>query len=167
MRFKPEKIFVKTSSGIYEELSYRQFCEAKENNADFTKKFFIPVQGMLLEVSKEDYKLFYKVKRRKKYVAESRETVEEIEFDECYCSMHLSSVVYVSDLEDEAVENSMIAEMKECLKMLSEEEQFIIKRSYFDNLSERDLAKELQVSQVLINKRKTLILKKLKKLLES
>ena len=109
----------------------------------------------------------YKVKRRKKYVVESREAVEEIEFDECYCSMHLSSVVYVSDLEDEAVENSMIAEMKECLKMLSEEEQFIIKRSYFDNLSERDLAKELQVSQVLINKRKTLILKKLKKLLES
>ena len=88
-----------------------------------------------------------------------------IEFDECYCSMHLSGVVYVSDLEDEAVENSMIVEMKECLKMLSEEEQFIIKRSYFDNLSERDLAKELQVSQVLINKRKTLILKKLKKLL--
>ena len=41
------------------------------------------------------------------------------------------------------------------------------KRSYFDNLSARDLAKELQVSQVLINKRKTLILKKLKKLLES
>lgn len=37
MRFKPEKIFVKTSSGIYEELSYRQFCEANENNADFTK----------------------------------------------------------------------------------------------------------------------------------
>ncbi len=61
--------------------------------------------------------------------------------------------------------NDEIDKLHIALKQLSEDEWAIIKMLFYDEMSERDTAKVLGISQVAVNKRKHRILKKLKKII--
>lgn len=67
MKYAPKKVFV-LDNGIYTELSYEEFYLLKENNVSYADKFFIPLHGMLMEVTEETYRDFYKSQRRQKYI---------------------------------------------------------------------------------------------------
>ena len=58
MKLEPKKIFV-LQDGKYIELSYQEF-----QKIDVKGRTFLPLYGMLMEVSKEVYKDFYRHKRR-------------------------------------------------------------------------------------------------------
>lgn len=70
------------------------------------------------------------------------------------------SVEYSAQINDD-VENLHIA-----MQQLTSEELNIIKMLFFDEMTERDTAKILGISQVAVNKRKHRILKKLKKIIK-
>lgn len=59
MKYAPKKVFI-LDNGSYTELSYEEFCSLKENDISYADKFFIPLHGMLLEVTEETYRDFYK-----------------------------------------------------------------------------------------------------------
>ena len=61
--------------------------------------------------------------------------------------------------------NDEIDKLHNALNQLSADEWTIIKMLFYDELSERDTAKVLGISQVAVNKRKHRILKKLKKII--
>ncbi|MEE1057335.1 MAG: sigma-70 family RNA polymerase sigma factor [Acutalibacteraceae bacterium] len=61
--------------------------------------------------------------------------------------------------------NDEIDKLHNALKQLSDDEWAIIKMLFYDEMSERDTAKVLGISQVAVNKRKHRILKKLKKII--
>ena len=61
--------------------------------------------------------------------------------------------------------NDEIDKLHIALKQLSANEWVIIKMLFYDEMSERDTAKVLGISQVAVNKRKHRILKKLKKII--
>ena len=61
--------------------------------------------------------------------------------------------------------NDEIDKLHNALKQLSDDEWAIIKILFYDEMSERDTAKVLGISQVAVNKRKHRILKKLKKII--
>ena len=61
--------------------------------------------------------------------------------------------------------NDEIDKLHIALKQLSADEWAIIKMLFYDEMSERDTAKVLGISQVAVNKRKHRILKKLKKII--
>ena len=61
--------------------------------------------------------------------------------------------------------NDEIDKLHNALKQLSDDEWAIIKKLFYDERSERDVAKILGISQVAVNKRKHRILKKLKKII--
>ena len=61
--------------------------------------------------------------------------------------------------------NDEIDKLHIALKQLSADEWVIIKMLFYDEMSERDTAKVLGISQVAVNKRKHRILKKLKKII--
>lgn len=61
--------------------------------------------------------------------------------------------------------NDEIDKLHIALKQLSADEWVIIKMLFYDEMSERDTAKVLEISQVAVNKRKHRILKKLKKII--
>lgn len=67
MKYAPKKVFV-LDNGSYTELSYEKFCSHKENDVSYVDKFFIPLHGMLMEVTEETYRDFYKSGRRQKYI---------------------------------------------------------------------------------------------------
>lgn len=73
MKYAPKKVFI-LSNGKYAEISYEELCRlTKEDKSTYTDKLFIPLHGMLLEVTERAYKDFYKDKRRQKYLYEQSE----------------------------------------------------------------------------------------------
>ena len=69
-------------------------------------------------------------------------------------------------VEDTAVKTVMIEKMLTCLKMLTLEEQELIKELFFKDKSEHQLSRETEIAQRTIHDRKVKVLAKLKNLLE-
>ncbi|RKI35990.1 hypothetical protein D7V86_25260 [bacterium D16-51] len=67
MKYAPRKVYIK-ESGSYVELSYTDFCRRKQADQSYMDKLFIPVQGCLLEVVREQYTDFYQDKERWRYL---------------------------------------------------------------------------------------------------
>lgn len=67
MKYAPRKVYIK-ESGRYVELSYTDFCRRRESDQTYMDKLFIPIQGCLLEVVREQYTDFYRDKERWRYL---------------------------------------------------------------------------------------------------
>ena len=67
MKYAPRKVYIKENGG-YVELSYMDFCRRRQADQSYMDKLFIPVQGCLLEVVREQYADFYKEKERWRYL---------------------------------------------------------------------------------------------------
>ena len=71
MKYAPRKVYIK-ESGRYVELSYTDFCRRRESDQTYMDKLFIPIQGCLLEVVREQYTDFYRDKERWRYLQKLR-----------------------------------------------------------------------------------------------
>ncbi len=80
MKYAPRKVFV-LENGNYIELTYQQFEERKEKEPEMSSKWFIPVQGCLLETDQEQYADFYREKERQKYLHKLDENVGLLSID--------------------------------------------------------------------------------------
>ena len=58
VKYAPRKVYIRESGG-YVELSYTEFCRCRESDQTYMDKLFIPIQGCLLEVVREQYTDFY------------------------------------------------------------------------------------------------------------
>ncbi len=67
VKYTPRKAYIKESGG-YAELSYQDFCRRRQADQSYMDKLFIPVQGCLLEVVREQYTDFYRDKERWHYL---------------------------------------------------------------------------------------------------
>ena len=67
VKYAPRKVYIKEKN-VYVELSYKDFCYRREADQRYMDKLFIPVQGCLLEVVREQYADFYKDKERWHYL---------------------------------------------------------------------------------------------------
>ena len=67
MKYAPRKVYIKENGG-YVELSYMDFCRRRQADQSYMDKLFIPVQGCLLEVVREQYTDFYRDKERWRYL---------------------------------------------------------------------------------------------------
>ena len=67
MKYAPRKVYIKESGG-YVELSYTDFCRRRQADQTYMDKLFIPIQGCLLEVVREQYTDFYRDKERWRYL---------------------------------------------------------------------------------------------------
>lgn len=165
----PKKVFV-LENGNYKELSYQDFCSFKENDISYMDKFFIPLHGMLMEVTEEQYKEFYRQKRRQKYIDERSAENEDFSYDMLTTDAFNGEDILVDErepLDEQVIRKIMTDKLKFALPLLTEDEQKFIREIFYEELSERSLAKKYGVSQVAIHKRKVKILEKLKKLLEN
>lgn len=92
VKYAPRKVYIRESGG-YVELSYTEFCRCRESDQTYMDKLFIPIQGCLLEVVREQYTDFYRDKERWRYlqkldtkaeVGTVAELLEEIESENLY-----------------------------------------------------------------------------------
>lgn len=168
MKYEPRKVFVKVN-GIYTELTYQEFCNLKRKEISYAHKYFIPVQGMLLEVDEENYKDFYRDKERNRYLKKN-------DIENSLCSIDAldnednNGIDFIPDISKDIAEvvsdKLMLDKLRECLFLLPDEEKELICRHYYEEMTEVELSKLYGISQQAVSKRLKKIREKLKGLME-
>lgn len=170
MKYAPKKVFI-LEDGNYKEITYEELCRLTEDeSALYADKLFIPLHGMLMEVTKDTYKDFYKDKRRQKYLYEQSEENGDISYDMLTTDEFNGADILIDNSIDVAaqVENKIMSDkLKQAILMMTDNEQLLIYRHYYAGISETELASLYGISQQAVSKRIGKIRAKLKKLLES
>lgn len=166
-RYANAKCFVFAPDG-YEEITYSELCHRREMDQSYEEKKFIPLHGMLMEVTPEQYREFYRNRRRQKYLDERSQDNGDISIDMLTTPEFNGADILVSpeNIEEQVVRHMMTDKLHSCILMLSEEERELLHDLFYIGLSERDAAEKYAVSQVAIHKRKKRVLDKLKKMMD-
>lgn len=168
MKKQPKTVYI-IENGKYTELTYEEFRHREQTCPLYADRLFIPLHGMLMEVSEKDYLDFYKNKRRQKYIDERSAENGDFSYD-MLTTDDFNGEDILSDksepLDEQVVQKIMTDKLKSDLPLLAEDEQKLIREIFYENLSERSLAEKYDVSQGAIHKRKVKILEKLKKIME-
>ena len=169
MKYAPRKVYIKESGG-YVELSYTDFCRRKQSDQSYMDKLFIPVQGCLLEVVREQYADFYKDKERWRYL-KKLDTNHSLLSLEGFTDSEGNVIDFVVDeavdVAETVVHAVMVDRLKTALRLLSDSERVLVNAIFFEELSEREVGLRLGVTQSVVNKRKSKILAKLRKIMEN
>lgn len=167
-RYADNKCFV-ISDGGYEEITYAELCRRREQDKSYESKRFIPLHGMLMEVTPKQYQEFYKEKRRQKYLMEKSVGNGDVSID-ALLTEDLSGVGLLVDwrvdVAAEAENNILIEKLEQAMQCLSHEELLLIRGHYYDELTEAELAGIYGISQQAVSKRLRKLREKLRKLLE-
>ena len=167
--YAPRKVFIK-ENGEYLELTYEAYCTRCEADHSYQSRRFLPLHGMLMEVSEEEYIQFYKDKRRQKYLMEQSVGHQDVSMDAVLADDFRGEDSLKDPKQDvvEQVERILMTDkLRICLHLLSEEEQELLHALFYQRKSEREWSAETGIPQKTINDRKHRILGKLKKLLET
>ena len=169
MKYAPRKVYIKESGG-YVELSYKDFCCRRESDQTYMDKLFIPIQGCLLEVVREQYTDFYRDKERWRYL-QKLDTKNSLFSLDGFVDDEGNALDFIADeavdIAETVVNAVMVDRLKAALPLLSDSEQALIQAIFFDGISEREAGLRLGLTQSVVNKRKAKILAKLKKIIES
>ena len=169
MKYAPRKVYIKENGG-YAELSYTDFCRRRQIDQTYMDKLFIPIQGCLLEVVREQYTEFYRDKERWRYLQklDTRNSLLSLEgFTDSEGNVLDFIVDEAADIAETVIHAVMVDRLKAALPLLSDGEQALIRAIFFDGLSEREVGLRLGLTQSVVNKRKAKILAKLRKIMES
>ncbi|WP_425755574.1 sigma-70 family RNA polymerase sigma factor [Ihubacter sp. rT4E-8] len=168
MKYAPRKVYIKENDG-YVELPYTDFCCRRQADQSYMDKLFIPVQGCLLEVVREQYADFYKDKERWRYL-KKLDTNHSLLALEGFTDSEGNVIDFVVDeavdVAEIVVHAVMVDRLKTAVSLLSNGEQALINAIFFEELSEREVGLRLGITQSVVNKRKTKILAKLRKIME-
>ncbi len=169
MKYAPKKVFIK-ENGIYIEISNEEHESRKATDEQYAKRWFIPLQGYLLEVDEQFYIAHYREEERNKYLR-MLDRKKKLLSIEAFDTEDDNGVDYIAD-EDEDVERQvmdklMAEKVHYILSLLPSDEREFIEALYFRGYSEREYARLKGVNQFAIHKKKHRILEKLKKFLEN
>ena len=169
MKYAPRKVYIKDSGG-YVELSYTDFCRRRQADQSYMDKLFIPVQGCLLEVMREQYTDFYRDKERWRYLRKL-DTKNSLLSLDGFVDDEGNALDFIADeavdIAETVVNAVRVDRLKAALSLLSDSEQALIQAIFFEELSEREVGLRSGLTQSVVNKRKAKILAKLKKIMES
>ncbi len=113
--------FIRTESG-YEQITYAELCKRRNTNEEYKSKKFFPLHGMLMEVTEEQYKEFYKQKRRQKYLAKCARRNGEWSYD-MLCIGGFNGEDIIEDesdpLDEQVVQKIMLDKLCFCFPRMS------------------------------------------------
>lgn len=175
MRTKPKEFcldalcFIKDQSK-YKRISYAELKEMKKNDTvAFSRRWFIPVNGMLLEVNQQEYKDFYRTKDRQDYLDELDKEYRSISYEvlkeQNYQEKDLVSVKEV-DVHKIVETDLLLKELKKALSCLNKDEAALVKALYFDDQTVKDISIKRGISINAAYKQKQKVLEKLRKMIE-
>ena len=128
VKYAPRKVYIKVSDN-YVELSYKDFCRRRQADQSYMDKLFIPVQGCLLEVVREQYADFYKDKERWRYL-KKLDTNHNLLSLEGFTDSEGNVIDFVIDetvdVAETVVRAVMVDRLKAALPLLSDSEQTLI-----------------------------------------
>lgn len=132
------------------------------------KEYKIRVKNEIVTVSKEIYTVYYKMRRRERYIEEtsiknnlSYDQLVELDYpiEQKMCDQQLL-------VEDVIIEKIMLEKLMLALEELTDCERLIINELFFNGKSERELADYMKLPRTTLQSRKNSIISKLKKIIE-
>jgi RNA polymerase sigma factor, sigma-70 family len=134
------------------------------------KTYRISVQGVVVEVTKTVYHTYHQMERHARHLEEkdrqhglvsyhALDTIDTLG-EEALPSPDAASV------EDAAIAHILQERLHQCLELLPAQDRELIHALYFEELSERDLARKTGVPQRTIHDRKKKVIARLKKMLK-
>lgn len=168
MKYAPKKVFI-LENGLYKEITYSELKQLEQADKSYMDKFFLPLHGMLMEVTEEAYKEYYRDKRRQKYIDERSKLNGDVSYNALDTDETLGEDVFAdekTDVEAEVINKMTVAELRKAFLLLSPDERELITAIYIHNLTEREFAKQKGVYHNAVHKRKLRVLEKLKKFLD-
>lgn len=161
----PEKIFIKENNK-YVEITYTQFCD----DPAYENRLFLPLYGMLLEVTKADFDEYYKAYNRQIYLDTSslrRGDISYNSFDSEDFNGEDFLIDESTDVAEQATLNVMLDKLNEILDYLDDCERWLIEQHFFNDIPQTEIAKIHGVNQSSISRQIGKILEKLKILIDN
>ena len=168
MKYAPKKVFI-LENGNYKEITYNELKQLEQADKSYMDKFFLPLHGMLMEVTEETYKEYYRDKRRQKYIDERSKLNGDVSYNALDTDEMLGEDVFAdtkTDVEAEVINKMTETELRKAFLLLSPDERELITAIYIHNLTEREFAKQKGVYHNAVHKRKLRVLEKLRKFLD-
>ncbi len=129
MKYAPRKVYIK-ENGSYAELSYMDFCRRREADRTYSDKLFIPVQGCLIEVVREQYTDFYRDKERWRYL-QKLDTKNSLLSLDGFVDSEGNALDFIADeaagVEETVIHSMMLDRLNAALLLLSDDEQALIR----------------------------------------
>ena len=167
------KCFIRIAKGIFEEITYKELKERRKTISEYNDKKFIPIQGMLLEVTDREYKDFYKSVERHKYIANESRRFRFISTNEMAKDDEDNEIRGADILPDENVDIDFevtrkieVEQLKEALLKLNDDEYKLIRALFFEEKTLREYAEIVGKHYTTIYTNRNKILEKLKKFLK-
>ena len=168
MKYAPKKVFI-LEKGNYKEITYSKLKQLEQADKSYMDKFFLPLHGMLMEVTEQTYREYYRDRRRQKYIDERSKANGDVSYNALDTDETLGEDVFAdtkTDVEAEVINKMMVAELRKAVHLLSPDERELITAIYIQNLTEREFAKKKGVYHNAVHKRKLRVLEKLKRFLD-
>lgn len=168
MKYAPKKVFV-LENGNYKEITYSELKTLEQADKDYANKFFLPLHGMLMEVTEDEYRSYYKDKRRQKYIDERSRENGDVSYDALDSSDMLGESVLVdieTNVEEQVTNKIILEQLHNAFLLLSEEERELIMLKFSKGFSEVKLSIYYGISQQAISKRLKKVLTKIKEIIK-
>jgi len=142
----------------------------QEERAMEERKYYIRVSGNLVEVSKEVYLVYYRMRRRERFLQEKERKGNTFHFSALDTEDRLGEET-IPDLLSPSVESNVEERMtneklNEGINNLPPDEADLIHSIYFEKMSERAYAQKVGKAPMTIHNRKVRILSKLLKMIK-
>lgn len=119
MKYAPKKVFI-LENGLYKEITYSELKQLEQADKSYMDKFFLPLHGMLMEVTEETYKEYYWDKRRQKYIDERSKLNGDVSYNALDTDETLGEDILAdtkTDVEAEVINKMTVAEWSEPKKL--------------------------------------------------
>ena len=150
-------------------VTQKEFQACIESKRDEGPVYMIRMDHYILEVPRDKYMEFYRDKSREQYLFRQAAIYQVTSYN----NMDTDEILGIDmipdesvQVEDEVIRNLQFEKLHRCIKQLPPEDEELIRIAYFEEMSEREMAKLYGISQPAIHKRKMKILFFLKKLME-
>ena len=127
------------------------------------------VHGMLMEVPEDDYKAFYKRKRREKYLKDRSKDNGDFSYDMLTTDEFNGEDILAdkaADTQGEAERNFLLDKLRIAVLQLSMDEQELIALHFQQGLSQVDIARTLGINQSNVSRKINKIVEKLRFLMK-
>ena len=154
-KYAPRKVFI-LENGEYIELSNEEFERRKENDPTYAERYFIPVQGFLLEVDRQHYEDFYRTKDRLTYLKRLDIKYGLLSID-AFDSEDDNGTDYIQaeteDVAETVAHLLLLDKLRLIVSMLPEDEKELIQAHFYENIPQTEIADRLGISQQAVSKR--------------
>lgn len=117
------KCFILSPDG-YEEITYSELCRRRDTDETYRTKKFIPLHGMLMEVTPEQYIDFYRIRNRQRYLDRRSADNGDISIDMLTTPEFNGADILVSgeNVAEQVANRIMLDKLRDSLGLLTAEE---------------------------------------------